>query len=308
METRVCQNFRTLLCHSLKSQCSGVRGEKLLTVRDCIWVRKLFREGRTSIRITLSSRMCKQDVHGSEGCCTGMLCCRTQFLLLSAVFVLSAVRACRCRFRLMRLLILIDPFKSRWLFLLALYLIVGKLEHFSLSAVCIKTKLLSRILVFFFIFLPFILIYFHRVISIAVLPCSPINNSCPNSGWEMSNKKINKTLGCKATKQRGEWRRAVQGCHFNSLCCNWLHFRSTVPHLNLFLFVNSCRSVCTEGENIIHSSMQLSQGWLSSHFSKSALQSSRKALGIQFLNAFVTCIIENPFKQIYWAKGFLYLD
>lgn len=32
---------------------------------------------------------------------------------LSAVFVLSAVRACRCRFRLMWLLILIDPFKSR---------------------------------------------------------------------------------------------------------------------------------------------------------------------------------------------------
>lgn len=178
----------------------------------------------------------------------------------------------------------------------------GKTWALSLSAVCIKIKLLFGFFYFFLCFSPFHSNDFHSNSPLSFYESIPVQAA--DKKWPM--KKKNKTQACGL--QRGEWRRAVQGCLFNALCCNWLHFRSTVPHLNLFLFVSSCRSVCTEGENVIHSSMLLSQGWLSSHFSESVLQAGRKALGIQFLSAFVTCIIENPFKQIYWAKSFLYLD
>lgn len=155
----------------------------------------------------------------------------------------------------------------------------------SLNAACVRSS--CRLGIFHssckvtsFIFLPLILIYFYSVISIAVPPVPSINDSCTNSRSEMSNKK-----GAEGREGRG----AVQRCHFNSLCCNRLHFRSTVSHLYLFFFfLSPHRSVCPEQGNIIHSSVQLSQGRLSSPFSKSVLQHNRKALGIQFLNAFVT--------------------
>lgn len=80
--------------------------------------------------------------------------------------------------------------------------------------------------------------------------------------------------GLQSHKAEGwEGRGADKGCHFNSLCCNWLHFRSAVPHLNLFLPLNPSRSVCTEQGNSTHSSVQLCQGSLS----PSILQTSPKA-------------------------------